>query len=70
MRRGPSTACSKEAALRLPLAPFRDMHHVGGVRSKGAPAPSRRAAVKQFFVELKRRKVYRMATAYIVVALF
>lgn len=31
-------------------------------------APSRGAALKQFFVELKRRKVYRVAVAYIVVA--
>ena len=31
-------------------------------------APSRSAALKQFFVELKRRKVYRVAAAYIVVA--
>ena len=31
-------------------------------------APSRGAALKQFFVELKRRKVYRVAAAYIVVA--
>ncbi len=31
-------------------------------------APSRSAALKQFFVELKRRKVYRGAAAYIVVA--
>jgi adenylate cyclase len=32
------------------------------------PAASRRAVVKQFFVEVKRRKVYRVAVAYIVVA--
>ncbi|HXA09965.1 MAG TPA: tetratricopeptide repeat protein [Chthoniobacterales bacterium] len=31
-------------------------------------APSRSAALKQFFVELKRRKVYRVAVAYVVVA--
>ena len=31
-------------------------------------APSRGAAVKQFFVELQRRKVYRVAVGYIVVA--
>jgi len=31
-------------------------------------APSRGGALKQFFVELKRRKVYRVAVAYIVVA--
>jgi TolB-like protein/Flp pilus assembly protein TadD len=31
-------------------------------------APSRRVAIKQFFVELKRRKVYRVAVAYVVVA--
>lgn len=31
-------------------------------------APFRGAAVKQFFVELKRRKVYRVAVAYVVVA--
>jgi TolB-like protein len=31
-------------------------------------APSRSAAVKQFFIELKRRKVYRVAVVYIVVA--
>ena len=30
--------------------------------------PDRGAAVKQFFVELKRRKVYRVAVGYIVVA--
>jgi hypothetical protein len=36
--------------------------------SNDEPATSRRAAVKQFFVELKRRKVYRVAVAYIVVA--
>jgi hypothetical protein len=31
-------------------------------------AHSRRAALKNFFVELKRRKVYRVAVAYVVVA--
>ncbi|CAN5502432.1 hypothetical protein BH20VER3_BH20VER3_04530 [soil metagenome] len=31
-------------------------------------APSRRARLKRFFVELKRRKVYRVAIAYIVAA--
>ncbi|MGH8093144.1 MAG: tetratricopeptide repeat protein [Chthoniobacterales bacterium] len=31
-------------------------------------APSRSAAVKQFFIELKRRKVYRVAVAYVVVS--
>ncbi|HEY3663912.1 MAG TPA: FlgO family outer membrane protein [Chthoniobacterales bacterium] len=31
-------------------------------------APSRGAALKQFFVELKRRKVYRVAVGYVVVA--
>ncbi|MEO6871114.1 MAG: FlgO family outer membrane protein [Chthoniobacterales bacterium] len=30
--------------------------------------PSRSAALKQFFVELKRRKVYRVAVGYVVVA--
>ena len=34
----------------------------------GRGAHSRSAALKQFFVELKRRKVYRVAVAYVVVA--
>ncbi|MEO8438600.1 MAG: FlgO family outer membrane protein [Spartobacteria bacterium] len=34
----------------------------------GSRAPSRGAALKQFFVELKRRKVYRVAVAYVVVS--
>jgi hypothetical protein len=31
-------------------------------------AHSRPAALKQFFIELRRRKVYRVAVVYIVVA--
>jgi TolB-like protein/Flp pilus assembly protein TadD len=36
--------------------------------SSASRAPTRSAALKQFFVELKRRKVYRVAVAYVVVA--
>ncbi len=38
------------------------------LRPSDEHAPSRSAALKQFFIELKRRKVYRVAAAYIVVA--
>jgi adenylate cyclase len=38
------------------------------IRPNDEPATSRRPTGKQFFVELKRRKVYRVAVAYIVVA--
>src|SRR5256885_351029 len=43
-------------------------HRMAFLPPNDEPATSRRAMVKQFFVELKRRKVYRVAVAYIVVA--
>ena len=36
--------------------------------SSASRTPTRSAALKRFFVELKRRKVYRVAVAYVVVA--
>lgn len=58
--------CGAPILAALAISP--NMHNVDPVRSNDEPATSRRAAVKQFFVELKRRKVYRVAVAYIVVA--
>src|SRR4051812_3710111 len=53
---------SGAAALTLPR------HRMALLPRRDEPATSRPAPVKQFFVELKRRKVYRVAVAYIVVA--
>src|SRR4051812_25554309 len=53
---------SGAAALTLPR------HRMALLPPRDEPATSRPAPVKQFFIELKRRKVYRVTVAYIVVA--
>ena len=56
----------RTAALAAP-AESRHNHPVAS-QLTDQDAPSRGARVKQFFVELKRRKVYRVAVGYVVVA--
>lgn len=58
-----SAPAAQPSLAALPIS--RHKHRVALLHPSAA---SRSAALKQFFVELKRRKVYRVAVAYVVVA--
>ena len=59
-------AAQADLFRRLAARPI--SRHIHPVAQPQSSTPSRGAALKQFLVELKRRKVYRVAVAYVVVA--
>ena len=66
-KRGTSIFCKRNSRL-AGLAASANSRHKLPVAQLHPSARSRGAALKNFFAELKRRKVYRVAVAYVVVA--